>query len=533
MNNEHHDQLQSALARASALSASAGAGNHALTTALGILEQRINDHQDPRINIATDTRTQNDKAPGPETRHGHPRHETQGSQTPLVTTDNKQADPRVQTTHLDQLQLDMAKATGLMANTNTGTSTLRAIIAKLEGHILEHPDNRLDVATRMRPQRGITLDPEALLAYSGHGNLRTLVLHKPNGGQRIIHAPDDRDCANGLLHLTALTPAAESTASHLDHGFRPMDRITTPVKQLIHAIKEGYVHIAQLDVENCFHHLPIAESFTRLVPPRTAALIHALHHAWNKAEHTRTEHGLPQGHPLSPAYSNIVLNLIMARARAICGSTVIIVRYADDITILSKGVNDLRHAIEMVTLSLAEHGMAINEDKTSVTVWKSGAHIDYLGYLMEPAASGINIAPKPGAYANLRDKLVNTTDSGQQRMIITAWFSAFALTNKNGENTRAIDYIKSLQALRLHPRFLPAPMWGANPHDTSPLACQSRFLDQLAMMVAERKARSCPPSPPAFTACTSRLSDGGPSRIGPPTSAHTPGQVHPIPPPPI
>jgi hypothetical protein len=387
---------------------------------------------------------------------------------------------------LDRLLLLLART----AKSPVPKHITHSILDTLEQRILEHPDNRYSTAERMRTQRGYIIDPENLHPHSTHDQLTTHIITKPNGGKRVIDAPNDSDCANGVLHLPVLTTIAETSASHLDHGFRPLDPITTPVAQVTQALSSGHTYVAQLDISDCFTNLPLAPPHSETIPTSTLALLHALHRVWRDMHPGQESRGLPQGHPLSPAYSNVVLNHVIGSARQLCGHSAIIPRYVDDLTITAKHPNDLHNAINHVTAQLNNNGLTINEAKTTTTTWKHGAHIEYLGYRVEHSTTGIILSPRTSAYTSLRNKLASTADPARQQQIITGWLAAYALTNKPGETTRARDFIKNMPALRLHPRNLPAPAWGALIHDMPTAARPSRYLDDLAERVATRTARS-------------------------------------------
>lgn len=180
----------------------------------------------------------------------------------------------------------------------------------------------------------------------------------------------------------------------------------------------------------------------------------------------------------------------MATARNTHDLDTIIIRYADDITIASKHPGKLRTTTDNASRLLNNYGLPLNHSKTEVTQWNRGSRINYLGYAIEHCTTGITIAPKRAAYAKLQSKLESTPDPTRQLQTITGWLNAYALTNRPHEAARALDFIGSLQALRLHPHLLPAPAWGAALHDLPPVPRKSAFLDYLAARVAARST-SC------------------------------------------
>ena len=86
--------------------------------------------------------------------------------------------------------------------------------------------------------------------------------------------------------------------------------------------------------------------------------------------------GLPQGAPISPILANLLLDDLdqdmLAKGHQI-------VRYADDFVMLFKSQEAAEAALADIHLSLHEHDLAINPDKTRIV--ESSQGFKYLGYV--------------------------------------------------------------------------------------------------------------------------------------------------------
>jgi len=86
--------------------------------------------------------------------------------------------------------------------------------------------------------------------------------------------------------------------------------------------------------------------------------------------------GLPQGSPLSPAMANLMLDDFDSDMEVLGYR---LIRFADDFVVLCKSPKQAEAAHQAAIQSLAEHGLALNADKTRIA--KTGEGFRYLGYL--------------------------------------------------------------------------------------------------------------------------------------------------------
>lgn len=166
------------------------------------------------------------------------------------------------------------------------------------------------------------------------GLIRRVWIPKPGGGQRGLGIPDVIDRLVQQAVHQVLSPRYEPTFHKSSHGFRAGRSCHTAIAEAQEYLEEGYEWVVDLDLEKFFdrvhHQRLLARLSQRVKDPRILRLIRQMLKAkvvMPDGVVVRTEEGTPQGGPLSPLLSNIVLDeLDWELARR--GHR--FVRYADD-----------------------------------------------------------------------------------------------------------------------------------------------------------------------------------------------------------
>ena len=111
-----------------------------------------------------------------------------------------------------------------------------------------------------------------------------------------------------------LTPIYEEQFSENSFGFRPKRGAHDALRQCQKNVNDGYVYVVDMDLEKFFDTVcqsKLIEVLSRTIKDgRVISLIHKYLNAGVIANgmFERTEIGMPQGGPLSPLLSNIMLN---------------------------------------------------------------------------------------------------------------------------------------------------------------------------------------------------------------------------------
>ena len=178
-----------------------------------------------------------------------------------------------------------------------------------------------------------------------------------------------------------LMPIYEKQFSENSYGFRPNRGAHDALKQCQKYADEGYVYVVDMDLEKFFDTVSqskLIEILSRSIKDgRVISLIHKYLHAGviQHGIYERSEQGVPQGGPLSPLLSNVMLNELDKELEKRGHKYV---RYADDCMILCKSRRSAERTLTSIIRFIEEKlYLKVNREKTSV------AHISkvkYLGY---------------------------------------------------------------------------------------------------------------------------------------------------------
>ena len=204
---------------------------------------------------------------------------------------------------------------------------------------------------------------------------------KPGGGKRQLGIPTVKDRLVQQSIQQVLSEIYEKTFSENSYGFRPHRSAHQALKQAAGYVAEGKPFVIDLDLEKFFdevnHHRLMWLLGTRIGDRRVLQLIHRYLKAGmftGGLEEQRIK-GTPQGSPLSPLLSNIVLDELDKELENRGHS---FVRYADDVKIFTGS----RRRAEEVKVSITNYitqklKLKTNESKSRVC---KGYELNFLGY---------------------------------------------------------------------------------------------------------------------------------------------------------
>ena len=261
------------------------------------------------------------------------------------------------------------------------------------------------------------------LRQNGSGLIKSIRLGKYNPNPvRRVEIPKDAHSKRPLGIPTVvdrviqqaihqeLSPIYERQFSDNSFGFRPKRSAHNALFRSKRFISEGYKYAIDMDMEKFFdtvNHSKLVEILSRTIKDgRVISLIHKYLNAGVVVEHKfeNTEQGVPQGGPLSPLLSNIMLNEL---DKELTNRGHRFVRYADDLVIFCKskraGERIMASIIEFIEESLF---LKVNRAKTSVVYFN---RIKFLGYSFYKYKGVIRFRIHPKSISKLRAKIRELT----------------------------------------------------------------------------------------------------------------------------
>lgn len=234
---------------------------------------------------------------------------------------------------------------------------------------------------------------------------------KPNGGTRLLGIPTVVDRLIQQAIHQVLSPLWEGDFSPYSYGFRPGRNAQQAVLQAQTYINEGYQDIIDLDLEKFFdevcHDRLISLLRRKVKDKRLLKLIRRYLQAGLMLGGVMTPRpkGTPQGGPLSPLLSNILLNEL---DQELMRRGLRFVRYADDCSIFLRSLRAARRVKQTVTRFIERPlRLKVNEQKTGI---RRPVHFELLGYGVVPTyrkgeRGKYNLRVSPKAFKRLKLKI--------------------------------------------------------------------------------------------------------------------------------
>jgi RNA-directed DNA polymerase len=200
--------------------------------------------------------------------------------------------------------------------------------------------------------------------------VKRVEIPKPGGGMRKLGIPTVLDRLIQQAVLQVLQPRWDPTFSEHSYGFRPGRSAHQAVAAAQGHIAAGYRWVVDLDLKRFFdrvnHDRLMAKAAERIADKRLLKLLRAYLHAGVLEDGLvqPTDEGTPQGGPLSPLLSNLVLDEL---DRELERRGHRFVRYADDCNIYVRSERAGQRVMASVSAFITKRlRLQVNESKSAV-----------------------------------------------------------------------------------------------------------------------------------------------------------------------
>jgi len=291
--------------------------------------------------------------------------------------------------------------------------------------------------------------------------VRRVEIPKPDGGTRLLGIPTVLDRMIQQAIAQELSKIYEPTFSSSSYGFRPKRQAKMAISKAKEYINEGNRWVVDMDLEKFFdkvNHDILMERLSRKIKDRRVLrLIRKYLESGIMIGGLKvsSEEGTPQGGPLSPLLSNIMLDEVdkelERRGHKFC-------RFADDVNIYVKSKKaGLRVMESMTRLLEGKLKLKVNREKSKVDLV---TRRKFLGFSFYFARQGVQVRIHEKSYKKFKEKIREITNRNKgismayrlKRLneITVGWINYFSIAKAKSRINNLEEWIR---------RRLRACMW--------------------------------------------------------------------------
>lgn len=268
--------------------------------------------------------------------------------------------------------------------------------------------------------------------------VKRVEIPKPQGGVRMLGIPTVTDRLLQQAISQWLSQSYEPDFSAFSYGFRPNKNAHQAVLQAQAFLNEGKTHVIELDLEKFFdkvnHDKLMSLLMRKIADKATLRFIHRYLRSgiMEGGAVSQQIEGTPQGSPLSPLLSNIMLDEL---DKELTNRGHSFVRYADDCSIYVRSEKSAQRVLSGIT-EYIERGLKlkVNKEKSKVSRPTDSTLLGFSFY-RDKGNWAIRIARKSIKRIKKKSKAVTERNNGSNtgkkilklKSIIEGWVNYFSI----------------------------------------------------------------------------------------------------------
>ena len=282
---------------------------------------------------------------------------------------------------------------------------------------------------------------------------------KSNGKKRLLGIPTAKDRVFQQALQQVLQPIFETGFQTHSYGFRPNRNAHQAVVQSLENINSGYQYIVDIDLKSFFdqveHYVLLELIYKKVKCAKMMKLLRSFLRApiLINGKLTKRRKGVPQGSPLSPLLSNILLNEL---DKELVERGHHYVRYADDFSIYVKSKQSAKRVGNSIyKFLLGKLQLSINREKSGI---RRPSTFNLLGHGFVPTykkgeKGKYQLVVKKSKWKELKAKLKYLTrktvpasfDERIERInqLIRGWINYFKLASIQGKLKKLEEWLRN------------------------------------------------------------------------------------------